>query len=139
MHATYGPIIRISPWELHCSDASFYDEIYASSASGCKRHKYSWFTKSFGLDHSMFATVDHNRHKMRRTALNPFFSTSIVRKLQPEIQERVDVMMRRIGDYKESGEVLNASCLYAAFTNGLFLCPIYTPPHDEEEADICQT
>lgn len=66
----------------------------------------------------MFATVDHDRHKIRRSALNPFFSMSNVRKLQPEIQERVDVMMRRIGEFRDSGEVLNASWLYAAYTNG---------------------
>lgn len=68
----------------------------------------------------MFATVDHDRHKVRRAALNPFFSTQNVRKLQPVIRERVEMMLKRIEDFRKSGEVLNASWLYAAFTNGRY-------------------
>jgi hypothetical protein len=120
LHKQYGPIIRISPFELHVSDPEFYDEVYASSASNRKRNKYYWFTESFGMDHAMFATVDHDLHKIRRAALNPFFSTQNVRKLQPVVQERVTAMLKRIEDFRASGEVLNASWLYAAYTNGKY-------------------
>jgi hypothetical protein len=37
MHEAYGPIVRISPHEVHCSDISFADEIYA--VGGRKRDK----------------------------------------------------------------------------------------------------
>lgn len=36
-----GPIVRISPDELHCNDSAFYDEIYA--AAGRKRNKQAHF------------------------------------------------------------------------------------------------
>lgn len=29
MHAKYGPLVRISPTEIHCADVEFSDEIYA--------------------------------------------------------------------------------------------------------------
>lgn len=32
-----GPIVRINPWEIHCSDISFADEIFA--LGGRKRDK----------------------------------------------------------------------------------------------------
>jgi cytochrome P450 len=69
----------------------------------------------------MFATVNHDHHKIRRAALNPFFSQQNVRRLQPIIQERVDVLLRRIQDFQKSGEVLNASHLYAAYTNDVVM------------------
>jgi hypothetical protein len=124
LHKQYGPIIRITPFELHISDPEFYDEVYASSASNRKRNKYPLFYESFGMDYSMFATIDHDLHKYRRAALNPFFSQQNVRKLQPVIQERVSTMLERIRDFKESEEVLNVSWLYAAFTSGKVWNPI---------------
>src|ERR1700722_8866841 len=62
LHKQYGPIIRISPWELHVGDPDFYSVLYATSASGQKRNKYNWFTESFGLDNSVFATWEHDKH-----------------------------------------------------------------------------
>ena len=95
LHKQYGPIIRISPWELHVSDPDFYETIYASSALGHRRDKYEWFTKSFGMDKSVFGTPGHDLHRMRRAALAPYFSMASVRRLQPVIQERVDVLLER--------------------------------------------
>lgn len=118
LHEQYGPIIRISPWEIHISDPEFYDTIYASSASGHRRDKYDWFTRSFGLDNSVFGTPGHDLHKMRRAALNPFFSMASVRRLQPVIQERVDLLLERLKGFRGTDEVLMASWAFAAFTNG---------------------
>jgi hypothetical protein len=41
-----------------------------------------------------------------------------VRRLQPIIQERLDVMMQRIKDFKDTDKVLNASCMLAALGSG---------------------
>lgn len=57
LHAEYGPIIRINPYELHISDPDYYDELYASSASGEKRDKWEWYTKQFGTPEAMFSTI----------------------------------------------------------------------------------
>ena len=57
LHAKYGPIIRINPYELHISDPDYYDELYASSACGEKRDKWEWYTKQFGTPEAMFSTI----------------------------------------------------------------------------------
>jgi hypothetical protein len=118
LHKEYGPIIRISPWELHISDPDFHDTLYASSASGHRRDKYDYFTKSFGLDKSVFATPQHDLHKMRRAALSTFFSMASARRLQPEIQERLDLLLKRIREFRDNGKVFMASWAFAAYTNG---------------------
>ncbi len=123
LHARYGPIIRINPYELHISDPTFYETLYASSASGEKRDKWGWFTKQFATPEAMFATNSHDQHKLRRVALNRFFSMSSVRKLQPMIEERVATLLARLRGFKDvqgADGVIKVNYAYAAFTNGEF-------------------
>jgi cytochrome P450 len=66
----------------------------------------------------VFGTPQHDLHKMRRAALSPYFSMASVRRLQPVIQERVDLLLKRLKELRDSGKVLMASWAFAAFTNG---------------------
>jgi cytochrome P450 len=116
LHQKYGPIIRINPEEVHIQDAHFYDEIYAGATR--KRDKFNFFTRHAGLPEAAFTTNDHDLHRLRRSALNPFFSKVKVRSLQPRIEERLNRLMERFQEFKESGEPMSASLAYAALTNG---------------------
>ena len=62
--------------------------------------------------------MDHDLHRMRRAALLPFFSTAYVRKMQPDFQERIDVLLRRMASFKDTNEPMNANCIFAALSNG---------------------
>lgn len=116
MHQKYGPIVRINPCELHISQPDFYDEIYAGG--GRRRDKWDWFANQFGIPESTFATVSHDKHRIRRSALNPFFSMGSVRRLQPMIEERLDAFLGRLSEFQASGEPMTISLGFAAFTNG---------------------
>lgn len=123
LHARYGPIIRINPYELHVSDPTFYDILYASSASGAKRDKWGWFTKQFGTPEAMFSTISHDQHRLRRAALNRFFSMASVRKLQPMIEGRVTSLLERLRGFKDvkgNEGAIKLDFAYSAFTNGEF-------------------
>lgn len=112
-----GPIIRINPYELHVETPSFYEELYAGS--GKKRDKYQWWTKWVASDSSAWGSVDHAMHRMRRGVINPFFSKQSVRRLQPVIQERVDMLLSRIGEFKNSGKPLTISLAYVSLSSGM--------------------
>lgn len=56
---------------------------------------------------------------MRRNSLNPFFSMSTVRSLQPVMQERIDVVMGRMKEFIDKDKVLNATYMLAAYTNDI--------------------
>ena len=118
LHEKYGPVVRINPYELHISDPEFYDTIYASAASGLKRDRWDWSHRYLGLPGTSLLTVDHDHHRLRKSAFGPFFSTASVRKFQPIIDRTVDRMMERFQDFQNSGEAMVVNWAMAAFANG---------------------
>lgn len=121
LHEQYGPIIRINPYELHVVDPEFYEILYATSASGEKRNKWDWYTKQFATHESMFSTVTHDQHKLRRAALNRFFSMASVRRLQPLLEDNVNRLLERFREAKSSGVIIPLEHAFAALTNGRHL------------------
>ncbi|KAH8704309.1 cytochrome P450 [Phaeosphaeriaceae sp. PMI808] len=103
LHKRYGP--------------DFYGTIYALATAQRKSDKYPFFTRFMGLDLCVFATVEHDLHRKRRAALLPFFSKASVRRLQPVITERVDVLLGRMKEFRGTQRVLNASRMFSALTN----------------------
>lgn len=79
-----------------------------------------WPSSNTGLTDSALATIDHSHHRLRKNALNPFFSSQKVRSLQPVIEERVDALLRAILKYANTtrGLPLNVMYPFSAFTNG---------------------
>lgn len=76
--------------------------------------------KNVWCGRSTFATVDHNIHRMRRGALNSFFSVASVRRLQPMIEERVQTLLGRLREFKKTGEVMKMSPVTSAYSTGRF-------------------
>lgn len=91
-----GPIVRIGPNELHCNDPAFVDEIYASS--GRKRNKQDHYLGVLvGLTRSTsFGSVDHDLHRIRRNAMNKFFSRSQITKLEPEMRKLTQLLCDKL-------------------------------------------
>ena len=90
LHERYGPVIRIGPDEVHVRRLDAYVEMYGSHKS--RRDKSSvWFwmvgTGEFG-DPSIFTTLPHDLHRMRRGALNPDFRSKWSRGLSRECARR---------------------------------------------------
>ena len=64
----------------------------------------------------MFGTVPHDHHRLRRGALNPFFSKQAVARLEPVIREIIDKVCARFEKCRESGEPVETGRAYAALT-----------------------
>ncbi|KAI8292295.1 Exopolygalacturonase [Colletotrichum sp. SAR11_57] len=113
MHKKYGPIVRINPYELHIIDPEFYDELYSSNR---KSDKYRWWTNLAGADGSSFSTVPHDLHRLRRGALNPFFSVRSVTQLEPLVRSKVEKLSARFGEIAQTGEVVRLDAAFMALT-----------------------
>jgi cytochrome P450 len=111
--------VRINPYELHVNDPEFYDTVYAGG--GKKRNKYYWFVRLFGMADGALATVDHDLHRVRRAAINPFFSKSNVRKLEGIIQLKASKVLAYMTALEDSGKPLRLTHLYGAFTSDVIV------------------
>ena len=108
-----GPIIRISPYELHIDDPDYYEKLYSTTEP---RDKYHWLVDSFGLPRTTFTTVDHRTHRMRRAAISPFFSKASINKLEPMLEHMTEKMCSRVNEFRDSAQPINMRNLYQCFT-----------------------
>ncbi|TKA81274.1 hypothetical protein B0A49_00228 [Cryomyces minteri] len=113
LHSVYGPIVRINPFEVHVKDPDWYDELYTGSSR--RRDKSAWFVGRSG-GNSIFGTIPHEHHRLRRSALNPFFSKQSIVKLEPIIQDKVDKLCDAMKGYIESGKPVELQTAYMALT-----------------------
>ena len=107
-----GPIIRINPFELHVKDPDWYDELYTNNR---RRDKSAWFVGRSG-GKSIFGTIPHDHHRLRRSALNPFFSKRSIVAIEPLIQDKVNKLCDAVGLYIKSGKPLELQTAYMALT-----------------------
>ncbi|KAI1323784.1 cytochrome P450 [Xylariaceae sp. FL0255] len=99
LHMKYGPIIRISPHEIHVSDPNFFEKLYTREGVW---DKYAWSYDAFGAPLSTICTIDHNVHRQRRAALNPYFSKANVTNRQAIIYRNVTKLCDRLKEYAGS-------------------------------------
>ncbi|KAF1985483.1 cytochrome P450 [Aulographum hederae CBS 113979] len=95
MHEKYGPIIRITPNEVHLSDPENYDKIYFM---GSKFYKSPVFYGSFCIPFATFCTPSNEVHKHRRAMLNPMFSRKMVLDLEEVVQDKARRLVKITSD-----------------------------------------
>ncbi|KAI0389058.1 cytochrome P450 [Xylariaceae sp. FL0594] len=113
LHREYGPIIRISPYELHVADPAFYEKIYRQDG---RWNKYAWAYDAHSAKHSTIFTTDHYLHRARRTPMNRFFSKATVSGRQALISRNVDKLWERISAFALSGKVVDLGAAISEFT-----------------------
>lgn len=113
MHRKYGPIVRISPYELHIDDPEYYDTLYSRDAP---RNKSLHLTGMFGAPASSFGTVDYRRHRIRRQPMNPFFSQKRIRGLEPMLRDMVGKLCNGMRAWKDRHDPLHVYHAFNAFT-----------------------
>ncbi|KAI1356037.1 cytochrome P450 [Xylaria sp. FL0043] len=95
LHKTYGPIVRLSPSEVHISDTAWVDTLLVSSAQG-SRDKYAPAASQAGTSKGVFGTSLHNTHRRRRAALSPLFSKSCAGGAEGLIYDKVALLLKRL-------------------------------------------
>lgn len=112
-----GPIIRINPYELHVRDSDFYDVLYSGPSQ--RRDKWSWSVNMFGSSSSAFGTESHDLHRLRRSAMNPFFSKQAIARMEPLIRDLIEKLCARLERCRDTREPVDTLKAYAALTTDI--------------------
>lgn len=114
LHSIYGPVVRCSPEEIHVKDSEWFDVLY--TGPGHVRNKWERANRANGSPGSVASTTQHDLHRVRRGALNPFFSKKAVMALEDDTRNKVDLLCEKIGDYAAEGRVLDLGTAFTAVT-----------------------
>ena len=113
LHEEYGPIIRPVPNEVHINDPDFLETIYAL------RGRNTATQSGLMVDKSIGGAEDFHLHKIRRDALNPYFSQKAVLSMERLITDKRDEVVGVFNTAMQSNRPLNISDVYFAFSNDL--------------------
>ncbi|KAH7032184.1 putative P450 monooxygenase [Macrophomina phaseolina] len=147
-HEKYGPIVRINPDELHIQDSAWHETMYSASRPVRKPEKLA---TRFGNPLSAFAATDHATHRLRRAALNPFFSRRKVAEHEGQIQRTMDRMLARLErEFAGAGRVVSLNKMWGSLTSDTIMAfaferqtnlvdgPDFESPLNEAMADLLE-
>ncbi|KAL4981899.1 cytochrome P450 [Aspergillus falconensis] len=119
LHKQYGPIIRVTPDEIHINDVGFLDTVYAPAM--IRRDKYEYQLRSLRVPGGVGTTADYTLHKVRREALSHFFSKKNILYLEGVITEKVNQLTQLIRTLAENNTPVNLSDAFFAFSNDVVI------------------
>ncbi|KAF1994629.1 cytochrome P450 [Amniculicola lignicola CBS 123094] len=117
LHDIYGPIIRVTPHEIHIRDSRFFEEFYTKNAHV---NKDGW-DKRFGSEGGVLPTVDARQHKRRRAALQPMFSRRSILSFIHIIYRHLDTLSARMQEFESRKEPMNLSHAFPALTGDIIM------------------
>ncbi|XXH02877.1 hypothetical protein Hte_009265 [Hypoxylon texense] len=106
-----GPIVRINPDEVDFNDPDFIGDIYPSS--GRKTDKPQWML--FQAPNSMVATRAHDKHRLRQSSIEAFFSTVSIGRAEPLLEKNLERILQRWNGL--DGEVLDMLTVFQAYAS----------------------
>lgn len=116
-HEKHGPLIRITPHEVHIQDSSFYDVLFATNRPAMTRKDLA---HRFGAPKSTFTTSDHALHRLRRSALNPFFSKRAISERAQNIQKQMDFVCQRLQtEFQNTDRILVVNEMWGCWTTDI--------------------
>lgn len=94
-----GPIVRITPYEVHIDDPAYFNELFNVTK---KLDKDPWYYSWLGRNGSVFATTDSDLHKIRSPVIKRAFSTASIARVESVLLSHFNTMCRRLQERKES-------------------------------------
>ncbi|KAF3807810.1 putative sterigmatocystin biosynthesis P450 monooxygenase [Colletotrichum gloeosporioides] len=105
LHSRYGPIVRISPFQVAVADPEGFTAIHRIGSGFVKTQWYEDFSGGSGIGIGVFAMTDTKRHAARRKLFARAFSTVNIRQnCESVVREKVVKAVDRI-----KAEALNGS------------------------------
>lgn len=78
--------------------------------------KSTFYLSQFDFTGATFSTIPHAHHRLRRSAIAPYFSKAMISRLEPMLSTLVTKLCSRIEEYRQSGQPVSLRPAYSAFT-----------------------
>ena len=104
-----GPIMRTGPNEIHINDPEYASTHFSSREKRDKHENHKWM---LGIPMSSIFTVDHDLHKVRRSALTSMFSKRSITAFEPILRQFIRKMCSRLEEFKNQHEVVDLRLLF---------------------------
>lgn len=114
LHQRYGPIVRINPEEIHISDPEWFGVLYVGP--GHTRDRSVRTNRGNNSVGSVASSVEHDIHRIRRSAINPYFSKAAISQLGYQVWEAFELMQAKLTERAEVGQVVNLGAALGAVT-----------------------
>jgi cytochrome P450 len=101
-NAFVGPVVRISPDEIHLADSDNYEKLYYIGSKAPSKAPY--FYDAFGFKVAAFGTTGNELHRVRRAAISPAFSRKVCLQLESVVQEKATRLVSRMNDLLDEGK-----------------------------------
>ncbi|KAE8328708.1 cytochrome P450 [Aspergillus sergii] len=113
MHKKYGPIVRVTPSELHIRDSNFHSKLYVTGAVR-KSDSYHRFTQGTGFEDITLPLLSHDKHRALRGQVSRLFTRAGVSQHESRIVARIQVLSQRMYGFMSNGKPVN---LHDAFSS----------------------
>ncbi|KAF2969443.1 hypothetical protein GQX73_g4102 [Xylaria multiplex] len=129
LHDKYGPVVRITPEEIHIMELSAYNEIFVF---GAVRKTDSYLRSSHGTGFEDMASISasHDAHRRLRVPLDKLFARSSILRIESRVAQRVERLYDRLSFYQDTGEVVNLSNALSSLTTDVISSIIFEEPSD---------
>lgn len=104
-----GPIVRITPYEVHIDDPTFFNELYNVTK---KLDKDPWYYSWLDRNGSIFATTDADLHKLRSSVIKKAFSISSIARVEPVLRKHLETFCRRLSECRDSKTAIPMSDVF---------------------------
>jgi cytochrome P450 len=122
--------VRIRPEVLHINDPEYIDEIYPGAAK--RRDRYKIAMDAIGTPGTVLTTADYDLHRMRRAAMNPFFSKQSIVRLEPILHDALTTLLQRFEEFKSLQKPVRLLVAFKAFTSDI----VYEYAFGERKNDL---
>ncbi|TRX94663.1 hypothetical protein FHL15_004435 [Xylaria flabelliformis] len=131
LHDKYGPVVRVTPEEIHIMESSAYRDIFVSGAVR-KTNSYPRFSNGTGFEGLDMTAISicHDAHRRLRVPIYKLFVRSSILRIESRISERVAKLCDRLSYYRGTGEVVNLTNALSSLTTDIISSVIFEEPSD---------
>ncbi|RWA09367.1 hypothetical protein EKO27_g5733 [Xylaria grammica] len=129
LHDKYGPVVRVTPDEIHINEPSAYNDIFVVGATR-KTNAYPRFSNGTGFEDMTAISTSHDAHRRLRVPLDKLFVRNSILRIESRVADRVARLCDRLSSYQETGEVVNLTNALSSLTTDIISSVIFEEPSD---------